>query len=181
MTETPKKFGDRLKLAMQKKMWTARELSAKSTMSEGAISRHLEREEAPKPDSIEKYRAALEVNSEWLAYGRGEMAVKGLTGREREMGRLLFGSESLERALSTYEWPDVDIAIVDAVCADARGEAFSSGTDRPESAWVLRVKQLFRERTGRAKAVPERDAAIPVDPTQESSEIRGARKRPKRL
>lgn len=91
------------------------------------------------------------------------------------------GSGALEQVLATFEWPDIDISIIDDVCKDARSEAFATGRDRPESAWKLRVIQLLRERTGRAKPVPVRTGSEPVDPDEESQEIRGARKKPKRL
>lgn len=161
---------------MQSKGWRATDLARESGLTEGAVSRHLERTKTPRLDSVERYCKALGVGMQWLAYGREEASVPPQPKVET-----MLGSAALERVLAVYEWPDVDIAIVDAVVADARTEAFASGQDRPESAWRLRVTQLLRERTGRAKAVPTLPTAEVADLTEESPEIRAGRKRPRRL
>lgn len=139
------RFGDRLLLAMQRKKWNARELAKRAGVNEATVSRHLKEEKPPKHESVAKYRAALGVSHSWLAYGREDEVTPPMV----ETLERILGAAALERVLGVYEWPDVDIAIVDAVCADARTEAFEQGKDRPESAWRLRVTQLLRERRAR--------------------------------
>lgn len=173
-------FGARLRLAMEKKNWNARTLAEKADLEESTVSRHLEREKPPRQDSIEKYRVALGVSSEWLAYDRGDMYAATPVSTAEPRVEVLLGSAALERAMALFDWPDEDFVILDAVAADARSEASAAGKDRTESMWTVRLRQLIREHQGRAKPVPRRQAVNAVDLTQESPEIRRSRKVPKR-
>jgi transcriptional regulator with XRE-family HTH domain len=128
-------FGQRLKTAMARKNWNARTLAEKAGLSESAVSRHLKSADPPKPDSIEKYRLALDVSDQWLAYNRGNMVES----------TSLVGEAALESVLDSYAWPDVDVAILDRITELARAEARAEGASRPPSIWIVRLTQLTRE------------------------------------
>lgn len=82
------------------------------------------------------------------------------------------GHFALENVLREMRWPDdVDVTAADLAIADARAEAYSDGGERPESLWLSRLLQLYRERTGRAKNVHRREpVSPPPDPDGPSAE-----------
>lgn len=165
-------FGERLRAAMQAKELNQTKLATLTGIDPGAVSRHLRAEEPPSTESVRKYSEALGRSYEWLVSGR--------EGRRAERDAVLLGSTALEQVLAYFDWPDVEISVIDGVAADARAEASAAGRDRTESMWHLRVRQLLRVHSGRTKAALRRPAVEGVDLTQESPEVRRGRKSSKR-
>lgn len=80
----------------------------------------------------------------------------------------------------------LDLAILDAetagtVITQLAGERFKSTVPLPPDYWRERLKRLIAEAEGRAKDVHHRSPAEVADLTEESPEVRRARKKPKRL
>jgi transcriptional regulator with XRE-family HTH domain len=154
----PVTFGERLSLAMERKHLDQKATAKLAGLSESAVSRHLERGEAPRPDSIDKYRSALEVNADWLAYGRGDMVPANMPLPEPPIAAAApaKGIDALERVLDDYDWPDdVDLGSIDAIISEARREAATlPGQQRPRSVWRVYLERVLRVRPRRSGPRP---------------------------
>jgi transcriptional regulator with XRE-family HTH domain len=121
-------------------------LAGLSGVSPSAVSRHMDRETAPRADSMAKYCSALGVSYDWLARGRG---TKHATEPEPIPQALQpkLGLDALEYVLVDYEWPPgLEGEVMDAACADLRREAAAAGAGRPASVWRALLDGRFAAR-----------------------------------
>lgn len=161
-----------------KKFSSAREWCRKAGVSEGYIGALKTRTatgevQAGNATQISALARAANVSVEWLMGDAPSLRTGATVDR-------LLGSAALEEVLARYPWPeDISMAVADAVIADARAEAHANGVDRPQNLWHVRVGQLIREHSGRAKTVHQRQVPA-VDLEEESPELREHRARKQR-
>lgn len=122
-------FGARLRALMTDRGLNQQQLAELAGIDKGAVSRHLRLEQAPSAESLSAYCRALGVSADFLVHGRNATTRTDAT--------------PWDRALEAYEWPDVDIELIDDVVEQVRTEGPQHPT-RPESAWRLRIRQLLR-------------------------------------
>ncbi len=129
-------MGSRLKLAMSEKEMNGAELSRRSGVSTSQITRTRDgQQKAVSAPIITALCRALGLRAEWLIDGEGLMWAEPTPGRV-----------ALDATLRTMQWPEpVDVRACDAVVAQALREAETLAKDRPESVWVPRLRELYRE------------------------------------
>jgi hypothetical protein len=114
------------------------------------VSRHLERDDAPRADSLKKYADALGVSVAWLGYGRTEtpLPASGTVQATHDPGVGLVGPAALAYVLRDYTWPsDVDMAAIDAAELEARESAQTqAGLARSPSAWRAYLERLLKQK-----------------------------------
>jgi hypothetical protein len=121
----------------------------------------------------------LEVPPAWLLDGAGHAPWE-----EQDEVPIHEGRPDLERIIKQQS---AALAVLPPERASVvlelyRGEFFrGAGGNLPPSYWPERLSRLIAEEEGRAKDVHLREAAVAVDLTEESPEVRAARRRPKRL
>lgn len=144
-------FAERLRAGMERKGWDQKALAKAAKLSESAVSRHLEREDPPRADSLKKYADALGVPVAWLGYGRKEAEPPPSAGTASRAEADAVGLAALTLVLRDYPWPDdVDMIAIDAAEADARHEAQTpAGQVRSPSAWRAYLHRLVRRRSDR--------------------------------
>lgn len=137
-------FKERLRASMERKGWDQKALALAANLSESAISRHLERDDAPRADSLKKYADALGVEVAWLGFGRTEPAPT--TPAAGAQGPDAVGAAALALVLRDYAWPsNVDMMAIDSAEADARAAALTpAGQTRSPSAWRAYLDRLVK-------------------------------------
>jgi len=139
-------FHERLRGSMQRKGWDQKALAREAGLSESAVSRHLERDEAPRADSLAKYAEVLGVTVSWLGWGRPEAVAAAPTAAAPGERRDVVGLEALGLVLRDYAWPaDVDMVTIDAAESAAREAAATpAGQMRSPSAWRAFLDRMVR-------------------------------------
>lgn len=129
-------LADRLRLAMAEKKMNGAELSRRSGVGGSQITRTRDGEQkAPAASIVMAMARALGVEPAWLINGDGPMWSEATEGRK-----------ALDETLRTMAWPEpVNVRACDAVVAKAQREAETIARDRPESVWVPRLRELYRE------------------------------------
>jgi hypothetical protein len=132
----PTTMGGRLRLAMETIGTTGVALSARTGVDAGQISKTISgRQSAMSVQSATAICIALGVEVVWLVDGAGPMWSVPPPGRA-----------ALDATLRTMTWPEpVDVRACDAVVAMAQREAETVARDRPESVWVPRLRELYRQ------------------------------------
>ncbi len=152
-------FGGRLAAAMRAKPITGLALGSAADVDQGYISKLRSGErQMPNGDIVERLAMQLGVQGAWLARGTGPRERVESASTPTKTERIIEpprGHAALEVVLQRIAWPEpFDVTAADKATAQARSEAFGDGSERPESTWHQRLLQLYRENTGRAKAVP---------------------------
>jgi transcriptional regulator with XRE-family HTH domain len=129
-------FKERLRASMEQRGWNQKTLAEASGLTESAVSRHLERDDAPRADSLKKYAEALDVSVAWLGFGRTETP-PAQSATFPAIDPDATGLAALAMVLRDYPWPDhLDMTAIDAAEAEARQAAATpAGLTRSPSAW----------------------------------------------
>lgn len=137
------RFGDRLKEAMLQRGMSQKALAEASGLTEGAVSRHLKADSAPRVSSVQAYERALGVSAAYLMSGREAYSGGGGGGGGAASLR---GRAALDHALLAYEWPaDTDMSVIDAAQAEVEREAETPrGRLRSVSAWTAYLDRMVR-------------------------------------
>ena len=147
------------------------ELARRAQVDPATIGRYITGERRPGGEELQRVAAVLGVSSDWI------MMATGL-GPTDSVDDIHGGAEQVFR---TYDLSELDVEQASEVARRYRQQYFKATEVLPPIYWKGRLERLVREVQGRAK-----DASAPVptdgvDLTEESPEIRGARKKPKRL
>lgn len=170
-------FAGRVAFALKRSGKTQMQAEVEAPLAKGSLSRVLDGKRGLSRTSTAKLARCLGVSFAWLASGEGEPEAKAVTTEvdARE-------PTTLDELIEAYDWPgELPPELARAVVEQLRGEHFKNGEHVPFRYFANRLPRLVAEALGRAKDVHQREPVTTVDLTQESEEIRAARKRPKKL